>query len=255
MSLGNLLFVIFAPLFGLAAGSFLNVCIYRIPKGEFWSRKRSFCPVCGTRLSWYETVPLVSFVFLRGKCRHCGARISLRYPLVELLTAVLWGCAAYRFGLCVNAFVYMILFAALIAETFMDLDTKEIPDGVAILILLLSVPLFFTDRGTVWWQRLAGAAAVSVPFYVISLATHGGIGGGDIKLFFALGAVLGLWKVLICALLGVVSAGIVGIALLASKKAKKGYELPLGPFIALGAVLTVFLGDELTGAFRLLFGM
>lgn len=255
MSLGHILFTALAPVFGLACGSFLNVCIYRIPAGNFWESRRSFCPKCGAQLRWYELFPVFSYVFLRGRCGHCGERISPRYPFVELLTAVLWGCAAYVFGLTVPAFVYMILFAALTVETFIDLDTKEIPDGIVLLILLLSVPLFFVSKEVPWWHRLVGAVAVSVPFLLVSLATRGGIGGGDIKLFFALGAVLGLWNVLICALLAVLSAGAVGAALLISRKAKKGYELPLGPFIALGALLTVFLGDDVAGLLRTLFGM
>lgn len=255
MEIGHLLFIIFAAVFGLAVGSFLNVCIYRIPKGNFFSEKHSYCPKCGEKLKWYDMFPVVSWICLGGKCRFCKEKISARYPLVELLTAVLWACTAYYFGLTVNAFIYLVLFAALIVMTFIDLDTKEIPDGIVVLIVLLAIPLFFTDKDIIWWHRLVGMLAVSVPLYIIALISGGGIGGGDIKLFFALGAVLGLWPTLICALLAIVSAGFVGLIMLITKKAKKGYELPLGPFIAMGTVLTVFLDDRMIGLFRSLFGM
>lgn len=255
MDVTKILFITFSALFGLAVGSFLNVCIYRIPKKTFFKEKHSCCPHCGATLKWYDMFPVVSWLALGGKCRSCKESISPRYPVVEALTALLWALSAYAFGLSVNAFVYDILFAALIVMTFIDLDTKEIPNGIVLLIMLLSVPLFFTAKDVVWWHRLVGAIVVSVPLYIIALITGGGVGGGDIKLFFALGLVLGLWQTLIAAFLAIVSAGFIGAVLLVSKKVKKGFELPLGPFIALGAVLTVFLGGQLIGLFRNLFGL
>lgn len=213
MELGHLLFTIFSAFFGLAVGSFLNVCIYRIPKGTFFTEKHSYCPKCGQPLKWYDMVPVFSWIFLGGKCRNCKEKISARYPIVESLNAVLWTLSAYFIGLNANAFIYDALFSALIVMTFIDIDTKEIPNGIVVFIIILSIPLFFTAKDVVWWHRLVGAVVISVPLYVIALVT-GGIGGGDIKLYFALGLVLGLYPTLVSAFIAIVSAGLIGGALL-----------------------------------------
>ena len=207
MELGHLLFTIFSAFFGLAVGSFLNVCIYRIPKGTFFTEKHSYCPKCGQPLKWYDMVPVFSWIFLGGKCRNCKEKISARYPIVESLNAVLWTLSAYFIGLNANAFIYDALFSALIVMTFIDIDTKEIPNGIVVFIIILSIPLFFTAKDVVWWHRLVGAVVISVPLYVIALVT-GGIGGGDIKLYFALGLVLGLYPTLVSAFIAIVSAGL-----------------------------------------------
>ena len=234
MELGHLLFTIFSAFFGLAVGSFLNVCIYRIPKGTFFTEKHSYCPKCGQPLKWYDMVPVFSWIFLGGKCRNCKEKISARYPIVESLNAVLWTLSAYFIGLNANAFIYDALFSA--------------------FIIILSIPLFFTAKDVVWWHRLVGAVVISVPLYVIALVT-GGIGGGDIKLYFALGLVLGLYPTLVSAFIAIVSAGLIGGVLLLTKKVRKGYELPLGPFIALGAVVTVFAGTPIIDGIKNLFGI
>ena len=138
--------------------------------------------------------------------------------------------------------------------TLIDIDTKEIPNGIVVFIIILSIPLFFTAKDVVWWHRLVGAVVISVPLYVIALVT-GGIGGGDIKLYFALGLVLGLYPTLVSAFIAIVSAGLIGGVLLLTKKVRKGYELPLGPFIALGAVVTVFAGTPIIDGIKNLFGI
>ena len=219
MELGHLLFTIFSAFFGLAVGSFLNVCIYRIPKGTFFTEKHSYCPKCGQPLKWYDMVPVFSWIFLGGKCRNCKEKISARYPIVESLNAVLWTLSAYFIGLNANAFIYDALFSALIVMTFIDIDTKEIPNGIVVFIIILSIPLFFTAKDVVWWHRLVGAVVISVPLYVIALVT-GGIGGGDIKLYFALGLVLGLYPTLVSAFIAIVSAGLIGA--ITDEKGQKG---------------------------------
>jgi len=205
-------------------------------------------------LSEVRAAAVFSWIFLGGKCRNCKEKISARYPIVESLNAVLWTLSAYFIGLNANAFIYDALFSALIVMTFIDIDTKEIPNGIVVFIIILSIPLFFTAKDVVWWHRLVGAVVISVPLYVIALVT-GGIGGGDIKLYFALGLVLGLYPTLVSAFIAIVSAGLIGGVLLLTKKVKKGYELPLGPFIALGAVVTVFAGTPIIDGIKNLFGI
>lgn len=153
-------------------------------------------------------------------------KISARYPIVESLNAVLWTLSAYFIGLNANAFIYDALFSALIVMTFIDIDTKEIPNGIVVFIIILSIPLFFTAKDVVWWHRLVGAVVISVPLYVIALVT-GGIGGGDIKLYFALGLVLGLYPTLVSAFIAIVSAGLIGGALLLTKRSKRGTSFRL----------------------------
>lgn len=237
MELGHLLFTIFSAFFGLAVGSFLNVCIYRIPKGTFSPKTQLLSEVrAAAEMVRYGAGFQLDFSW--RKVQELQGKISARYPIVESLNAVLWTLSAYFIGLNANAFIYDALFSALIVMTFIDIDTKEIPNGIVVFIIILSIPLFFTAKDVVWWHRLVGAVVISVPLYVIALVT-GGIGGGDIKLYFALGLVLGLYPTLVSAFIAIVSAGLIGGVLLLTKKVKKGYELPLGPFIALGAVVTV----------------
>lgn len=127
------------------------------------------------------------------KVQELQGKISARYPIVESLNAVLWTLSAYFIGLNANAFIYDALFSALIVMTFIDIDTKEIPNGIVVFIIILSIPLFFTAKDVVWWHRLVGAVVISVPLYVIALVT-GGIGGGDIKLYLRWGLCWGFTR-------------------------------------------------------------
>ncbi|MEG1791942.1 MAG: prepilin peptidase [Clostridia bacterium] len=255
MDIMEIYFLIVSGLFGLAVGSFLNVCIYRIPKKIFFSEKHSYCPKCLQQLKWYDMFPVISWVILGGKCRFCKQKISVRYPIVESINCIMWVLSAYYFGISINAFIFDLLFSALLVMTFIDLDTKEIPNGIVLLIMALGVVLFFTQPEIIWWHRLVGAVVVSVPLYIVALVTSGGIGGGDIKLFFALGIVLGFKLTLVAFGFAIILGGLVGAILLISKVAKKGFELPLGPFIALGAVTSVFFGNNLIGLYMRLFGL
>ncbi|MEG2454093.1 MAG: A24 family peptidase, partial [Clostridia bacterium] len=185
----------------------------------------------------------------------CKQKISVRYPIVESINCIMWVLSAYYFGISINAFIFDLLFSALLVMTFIDLDTKEIPNGIVLLIMALGVVLFFTQPEIIWWHRLVGAVVVSVPLYIVALVTSGGIGGGDIKLFFALGIVLGFKLTLVAFGFAIILGGLVGAILLISKVAKKGFELPLGPFIALGAVAAVFFGNNLIGMYMRLFGL
>lgn len=248
------LLLIFSAIFGLAVGSFLNVCIYRIPKKVFFKNKRSYCPNCLSTIKWYDMFPLFSWVALGGKCRVCKTKISIRYPIVEVLNAVLWILSGYYFGLSVNALIFNVIFSALIVMTFIDLDTKEIPNGIVLLITIAGIILFFTMPQVIWWHRLVGSIVISVPLLLIAMLTGGGIGGGDIKLFFAIGLALGLRLTLVAGLLSIILGGLIGAILLITKVAKKGTELPLGPFIALATVVSVFWGEGLIQAYLNLFG-
>lgn len=241
------LYAILSAAFGLVVGSFLNVVIYRLPvKGKFFEKSRSYCPKCGAELKWYHNIPVFSYVFLRGRCAFCKEKISPRYPLVELLNAGLWVANYFVFGPSWNLLIWDVAVSALVAMAFVDIDTKEILYTFMIVIALCGAASFFVPQEVpvVWWERLLGMAVVSVPMLILALIT-GGMGGGDVKLYVAIGLLLG-WKLtLVSALIAIVLGGIGAVLLIVLKKAKKGSEMPFGPYIALGVILAGYFGNDL----------
>lgn len=242
----NIFYIITFGLFGLFVGSFLNVCIYRIPRGNFFSSNRSFCPHCRTALRWYELIPVFSYIFLKGRCRTCKEKINIRYPIIESLNMLLWILAYIAFGLSFYTILVIILFSILLVLSMIDIDIKEIPNGIILAILIIGVISFFVNDGpeVIWWHKLLGLVAMSVPFLIIGIIT-GGIGGGDIKLLFAAGLFMG-WKLIILGgLLGVIIGGILAVILMITKKAKKKTEMPLGPSLALGFAIAILYGNNI----------
>lgn len=209
---------ILSALCGLVAGSFLNVCIYRLPRGEFFSKNRSFCPNCKAPIKAYDNIPVLSYLILRGKCRSCGQRISPRYPFVELLTCALWVGNYAAFGLDGMTVVFDITVAVLIVAAFVDLDTFEIPDSGIITLLVLGAITFAPFGGVSWQDKLIGCVCVSVPMLIVCL--FGGMGFGDVKLYFVLGLLLGWQKILVVFLLSVVSGAVVSVVYLLIKRRK-----------------------------------
>lgn len=240
--IGSLLF-----LYGLIFGSFLNVLIYRIPRKNFFKSVKSYCPNCKHELAWYDLVPLFSYIFLGGRCRYCKEKISIRYPIIELSNAVLWLLSFVVFRQSVQDVVLScVLFSVLLVVSGIDFDISEIPNGLVIVILALGITRFvlsFFFGDVKWYEYLIGAVCISVPFLVIALITGGGIGGGDIKLSFAVGLFLG-WKLtLLGAFFGIVVAGI--IALIMMIKYKKSGTMPLGPSLSVGFIISALAGYPL----------
>ncbi len=246
----NCLFVFAA---GLCVGSFANVLAYRIPNKLDFVRGRSFCPFCGHALSGRDLVPLFSFVCLAGKCRYCGARISPRYPLVELLGGALALLCAAAFGFTLRAAFAFAAAAVLLAVALIDADTMEIPDGLVIALALLaalSVPLFPETRLI---GRLIGVFAVSVPMLLIDLAIPTSFGGGDVKLAAAAGFLLGWKLMLVAAFVSVLTGGAYGAFLLAQKKMARGGHFAFGPFLCFGIVFSLLAGSIALDAYLALF--
>lgn len=236
-----IVYYIFAFLLGLCIGSFLNVCIYRIPLGISVAKGRSICPSCETTLKGYDMVPLLSFALLRGKCRSCAAKISPRYPLVEGLTGVLFLLLALVYGFTFAAGIYAVFFACLVCIAFIDMDTQIIPDRFHIVIACLGVAAIFLVPDILWYEHLIGAVCVSLPLLIVALLT-GGFGFGDIKLMAAAGLLLG-WKLILVGLfVGVIVGALFAVVLLARKKAGRKTKMPFGPFLALGLVTATLVG-------------
>lgn len=229
-------------LYGIVIGSFLNVCIYRLPKKENIVKVRSHCMNCGYQLKWYDLIPLFSYLFLRGRCRKCGEKISIQYPVIEALNGVLYLIIFAEYGLSVETLLYCLLFSALVTLSVIDFRTYEIPLGINIFILALGLIRIVTDY-TNWPQYVIGLFLVSGFLFVIYWVTHGrGIGGGDVKLMAACGLLLG-WQLI---LTGFVAGCIIGsvVHLLRMKLSGEGHVLAMGPYLSVGVMLAVLWGEK-----------
>ncbi len=241
----------FLIILGLLIGSFLNVCIYRLPKEESIVSPPSHCGSCGHQLMPIDLIPVFSWLFLRGKCRYCGAKISIRYALVELLTGALFGFLGWHYGLNPELGFMLAFTAIFIIIFFIDLDHSIIPDE-------LVIAGFITAAAYLAWVWMSGAYPLNILdhglgfliggglYLFLAVVTNGGMGGGDIKLMAMLGFWLGsagiLWIVLLSSNIG----AILSIALIALKiKGRKDY-IPFGPFIVIAAMLVMLYQGEMT---------
>jgi leader peptidase (prepilin peptidase) / N-methyltransferase len=245
---------VFIFVFGLIIGSFLNVCILRIPGERSIVVGSSSCMDCGARLTVIDLVPLFSYLFLRGKCRHCGKKISPIYPVVESLTGVLFLLLYLWYGLDYRIIVFAALIAILIVISFIDFRHMIIPDGLVIAVLIigliqLGITVFTGVFGN-WLDYVIGFFAGGVPLFLIALfctylLKKEAFGGGDVKLMAAAGLVIG-WKLTITSyLIGIILGAFVGVILLATGKKKRGDQIPFGPFLSIGIAASVFFGEAL----------
>ena len=254
------IFYVFFSILGLVIGSFLNVIIYRLPNKTFFSNKRSYCPKCNNVLKWYDLIPVVSYIILLGKCRNCRDKISIRYPIVEIINALCYALIFYAYGITALSVIYMIMSSTLIVMSFIDIDTMEIPNGLILFLIILGVisliNTIFFNAPFIWWEHLIGAVSVSGFLYLVFLLTRGGIGGGDIKLMFAVGLIIGYKLIILSAFIGIIIGGILGIAALAiNKNINRKSQLPLGPSLAMGIFITLFIGDRLINWYLGLLGL
>ncbi len=261
-----------AVILGLLVGSFLNVVIHRLPlmMQREWQEQcawaegrsvaeaapynlvvpRSACPSCQHRITWYENVPIVSWLVLRGRCSACGAPISGRYPLVEMLTGVLFGYVAWRWGVGMQTLLVWGLLASLVALAFIDLDTQLLPDSITLPLLWTGLLVNLEGRFVALDEAVIGAAAGYLSLWSIyqlfkRLTGKEGMGFGDFKLLAALGAWLG-WKMLLPILLVASFAGaIVGIALIVFAGRDRAQPIPFGPWLVLGGLSALFWGEAM----------
>jgi leader peptidase (prepilin peptidase) / N-methyltransferase len=235
--------------FGLLVGSFLNVCIYRVPRGESIVWPASRCTACGRNLVWYENVPVVSWLLLRGQCRTCGATVSSMYPIVELATAVLFGGGAALYGPSGLLAVRLLFGCALIVLFAIDLRLRVLPNVITLPGIAVGVVAsWFLPPG--WLSSLIGAAAGAGILFAIAEAYYrvrgqDGLGMGDVKMLAMIGAFLG-WPLMILTLVFASFAGsIVGVALIASGRGSMQAALPFGTFLAVGALVAAAAGDPI----------
>lgn len=235
---------------GLIVGSFLNVCIYRIPAGRSIVRPASACGACGESIRWYDNVPVISYLLLRGRCRKCGASYSIRYPIVELLTGLVALALWVRFGLEPRTAIYFVFIASLLVITFIDIDHRIIPDVISLPGIPLGFALSFLIPQFGWTDSLigilAGGGALYLVIYVYYMITGVvGMGLGDVKLLAMIGAFIGWQGVLFTIMASSLIGTVVGVAEMVRTRQGLKLAIPFGPFLAMGAVLYIFFGPQL----------
>jgi leader peptidase (prepilin peptidase)/N-methyltransferase len=239
---------------GSVVGSFVNVVIYRLPRGESVVWPGSKCSSCGVSIKAYNNIPIISWFVLRGKCADCGAPYSFRYPMVELITALLFTACYAKFGLTVPGVIYSALCAALVAIVFIDIDHLIIPDvitlpGIVIGFVFAALFLPITAMDS-FFGLLAGGGV----FFLLAVLVPGGMGGGDIKLMGMVGAFLGLKSAFLTIFLGSLLGSIGGLAgIIAFGKGRKS-KIPFGPYLSVAAIASILFKDELINFYLRLIG-
>ncbi len=262
--------VVFAGIWGAMFGSFLNVCVWRLPRNESVIRPASHCPGCGKPIAWYDNIPLVSFLALRARCRHCGARISVQYPLVELAVALLWAGAVLWWGVSWEALGAVVLTTLLLGIALTDAQHYLIPDEFSLGGLGAGLALSFVPGGISPLGAVLGAAAGYALLWVVKAGGDWALargmirgeeleqvleagekpttlGGGDLKMMAMVGSFLGWRGVMLTAFLGSVAGVLVFLPLLLLRRRS---PIPFGVFLAVGAVITLLVGDALVAWYQ-----
>lgn len=226
-------------------GSFLNVCIYRIPKEESIAYPPSHCMSCGERLRSRDLIPVVSYILSRGRCRYCGETISSQYPIVEILNGLLYLIIYNRLGLTPYSITLMLLSSVLIVIAFIDIGHQIIPDRLNIAIIVLGIIQMFLVENPSLVSRIIGLVIGGGLFLLIAIVTNGNMGGGDVKLMGALGFVFG-WKIiLLITLLSFITGAIISLGLLGANRVSRKDFIAFGPFIALACYISMIYGQDL----------
>ena len=235
--------ILFIFLMGISIGSFLNVCIYRLPLGMSIIKPNSHCFNCKTELKFRDMVPVFGYFLNRGKCRYCGEKYSIRYSLIELVVGVFFVVFYLKFSLSLKFFFNILIFLILLIIIFIDLDHMIIPDGLNLIIFCLGISYNIYFKNFSLLELIIGFLIGGGIFFIIALL--GPMGGGDIKLMAALGFVFGPYNILIIMLLSFILGGIIGIILILLKKKTRKDYIPFGPFIAISAILVLLYGDNI----------
>ena len=250
------LILAFALVLGATAGSFLNVVILRLPldNGSIVF-PASHCPRCKTPLSWMENIPLISYLFLRGRCRHCRAPISLQYPMVETLTAILTAALVYRFGLTITSAGYFVFSTALIVIIWIDIHHQIIPDAISLPGIALGFVFSFFNSFISWQDSLIGLLAGGGVLYAVALLylllrKQEGMGGGDIKLLAVIGAFLGWQSLPFVLLMSSITGSCTGLLAMALKNKSANTRIPFGPFLSCSALAYLFFRETIFHLFQ-----
>lgn len=241
----DMLLTLLFLLFGLIFGSFFNVVGLRLPKNIPFANDRSICPHCKHQLSWYENIPVISFIIQKARCRHCSVKISFMYPMIESMTGILFALSYTIIGLYPELITALLLVSMLMIILVSDINYMLIPNKVLVFFLPFFVIMRFIHPLGSWWSSVLGAVIGVVLLSLIILVSRGGMGGGDMKLFGVLGIVLGIEKVLLAFFLSCLIGAMIGMMLLLFKVIDRKQPVPFGPYIVAAALITYFYGDFL----------
>ena len=249
--MSNLLIMIIIFIFGLCIGSFMNVCIYRLPLSKSIANPpRSMCPSCDSLIRFYDNIPVISYLWLKGRCRHCNAPISIRYMLVEVITGIAALSVFLKFGLTLEGLVYFIFISTLLVITFIDIDHKIIPNVITFpgipmgLVASFALPtLAFKDSAL---GLLVGGGSLWFIAWAYHLITHKeGMGGGDIKLLAMIGTIVGWQGVILTIFISSAVGTLVGMTVILFKGKNMKFAVPFGPFLSIGAITYIFFGQRI----------
>ena len=240
-------------MYGLVFGSFFNVVGLRVPKGESIVRPPSHCTICDRNLTARDLVPVFSYVFLKGKCRGCGTKIHWVYPVMELVTGLLFAFAFAQLGFSIEFIVAILFISLLVIITVSDIAYMLIPDKILLFFLIPLVGARILAPLSPWWDSILGAVIGFSVLFLIAVLSKGGMGGGDIKLFFVIGLVLGTVSTLLTLFLASIIGTIFGIISLRIAKKGRKTPIPFGPSIAIAAVISYFYGGALVDWYMNLF--
>jgi len=242
--------VVLIFILGLIVGSFSNVCIYRIPRNESIIYPASHCPKCRSNISLKDNIPLLSFILLKGRCRNCKRKISIQYPIVELLTGLIYLIIYLIYGLSIQSLIYIILSSALIIIAFIDLNQQIVPDVISLPGIVIGFIISFFVPYISFINSALGVVVGGGIILVIGIAgsvifKKEAMGGGDVKLAAMIGAFLGWRYIIISLFLGFFLGALAGIILILSKIKSREDVVPFGPFIVLGSFITLLWGEKI----------
>lgn len=232
---------------GAIIGSFLNVCIYRIPREESIVYPPSNCTTCKNVIKGYDLVPIISYLFLKGKCRYCGEKVSIRYPIIEFTTGILFVITFIKFGISLDFAKYIVLISVLLVVGMIDLDTTDVYfsttlTGIISSVIFLGIYFYI---GMPISSYIYGGAIGGGLLSLIILITKGGMGWGDAEICLMCGLFLGLKLTIVMLFLSFVIGSVIGLLLILSGKKSKRDYIPFGPFIAMAAIVTIFVGERI----------
>ncbi|MGM8366290.1 prepilin peptidase [Virgibacillus sp. W0181] len=230
---------------GITLGSFFNVVGLRLPQGETFTTDRSVCPACKKQLSWFELIPVLSYLVQRGRCRKCYKNISVIYPLIEGATGMLFAFSYQEIGLNLELIIVLFFVSMLMILFVSDITYMVIPNKVLLFFLPIFILLRYIKPLDPWWSSILGAVTGFVIIALVIVLSRGGMGAGDMKLFGVIGIVLGFSKVLFTFLFACMVGAIIGVGLLLLEKIERKQPIPFGPYIIFAAFVSYFYGDAI----------
>lgn len=233
-----------AFIIGSIIGSFINVVIYRLPKSKSIVNPPSACPSCGNRLKWFDMIPILSYIFLKGRCRYCRAKISIIYPIVEILTALTFMFVYVKFGFSLYALKFIIFLTLIIAVSFIDLREGVVPDAIVIPGCGVAILFSLFEGKQIFLQSLLGLTFLGIIFLIIIILSRGGMGEGDITLGAMIGAFVGFKFSIVVFVLSFILGAIFGVIAILFLKKKGKDAIPFGPYLGIASFIVVFFGSK-----------